>query len=139
VKHVLLGLVAGPVLLLAAAPPAHTYQPPQTLRLHVVGDSDIRTPRGYIAIDKDYGPSGAQVGSDVTTCRAASRPATTARCGVGVGLADGLLIITFTETEGNPVFRGTVTGGTGTYRHATGTVTGHEEPNGAAVQITLHY
>jgi hypothetical protein len=138
-KHALLGLFAAPVLLLAAAPPAHTHQPPKTLRLHVVGDSDIRTPRGYIAIDKDYGPSGKQVGSDVTTCRAASRAATTARCDVGLGLAGGLLTITFTETEASPVFHGTVTGGTGAYRNATGTVTGHEERNGATVRITLRY
>lgn len=73
----------------------------------------------------------------MTTCRAASRTATTARCDAGVALAGGLLIVSFTETQGSPVFHGTVTGGTDAYRGITGTVTGHEEPHGAAVRITL--
>ena len=62
----------------------------------------------------------------------------TARCDVGLGLAGGLITITFTESDGSSTAYGRVTGGSGDYAGARGRVVIHERDNGADVTLTFH-
>ena len=118
------------------AHPAH--ETTQVLHLRVAPVSFIDTSPGYVAIDDDFDLTGAKVGSDVTTCRPAPGDNETARCDVGLGLAGGLLTITFTESDTSATAYGRVTGGTGAYTGVRGSVVIKEGDDGAYVTLTLH-
>lgn len=105
----------------------------QTLHLHVAPLTDVDTTSGFVAANADRTPDGQTVGFDVTTCRQTSSGPT---CDVGLGLAAGMLLLSFTPGDGD-TFTGVVTGGTGDYAHAKGTVLVHETGDGADATISL--
>ncbi|HTY73005.1 MAG TPA: hypothetical protein VMI11_11355 [Actinomycetes bacterium] len=108
---------------------------------HLVESSDFGWSTGYVSIDRDYTAKKVQFASDITTCRAHSSTATRARCDVALGLRGGLITLTFEAVQGASTEHGTVTGGTGEYRHARGSVTIVEGTNGSGPSTadwTLH-
>jgi hypothetical protein len=130
---VVAAVAAAPAALLQVAPAAADSPRTDVLRLHVAPLEDVDTGAGFVAANRDLTQDGHVVGYDVTTCRSESNgPA----CDVGLGLARGLLLITFTPGDGD-TFTGVVTGGTGTYAHAKGSVLIHETSDGADATITL--
>jgi hypothetical protein len=129
------GLTAGVV---AAAPalsrPSHSDH--HTRHLQVVPVSDLSTSNGFVAVNNDLNASGEQVGSDVTTCRGQRTQPQLARCDVALALSGGIIEITFTMKAGVSTAKGVVTGGTGTFRGASGTVEIHEL-GGSRADVTL--
>ena len=105
-------------------------------------------PSGYVSLDQDYALSGQRIGSDVTTCHAATPTATSptaasASCYAAIALKAGLVTVAFTETTSSATIHGTVLGGAGRYHHATGTITIVETnndtgPSTAEWTLTLH-
>jgi hypothetical protein len=89
--------------------------------------------------DKDINLAGKVIGYDIL--RFSFNPKTnTTSIGAAIDLNGGFLYGQLRESEG-PVTRGVVTGGTGTYRGATGTITATTLDNDGtktAVSITYH-
>ena len=129
---------ATPALATTADQPHPTHERTQVLHLRVTPVSFIDTFPGYVAIDDDFDLNGAKVGSDVTTCRPVPGDNSTARCDVGLGLAGGLITITFTESDTSTTAYGRVTSGTGAYTGVRGPVVINEGADGADVTLTLH-
>ena len=126
-------MAATPATLLQIAPAAADSPKTGVLRLHVAPLADVDTDAGFVAANRDLTQDGRVVGYDVTTCRPeAKRPV----CDVGLGLAHGLLLLSFTPGDGD-TFTGSVTGGTGAYEHAKGSVLIHETGDGADATITF--
>ena len=132
--------LATPALATGAPAAAPTkVEPPriEVMHLTVVPVSFIDTNPGYVSIDDDFNRKGEQVGSDVTTCRPVKGDPERAVCDVGLGLAGGLITITFWQSDDSNVAHGKVTGGTGAYAGVTGTVLIREGEERARVRLTL--
>jgi hypothetical protein len=88
--------------------------------------------------DKDVSKAGKIIGYDVL--RFSFNPKTnTTSIGAAVDLNGGFLYGVMRESDG-PVTRGTVTGGTGTYRGATGTITAKAlGQDGTKTAVTITY
>jgi hypothetical protein len=85
--------------------------------------------------EKDVNSAGKIIGFDVINVQV--DPATHKPSGgVTVSLNGGFLHGTLKITN-NPVIHGTVTGGTGTFKGATGTITGNQ--SGARTAVTITY
>jgi hypothetical protein len=65
----------------------------------------------------------------VTTCRASAPSATSASCDAALAFKQGIVEISFTEKQGSSNINGLVTGGSGIYDHARGTVSITEGSN----------
>ena len=88
--------------------------------------------------DKDVSKAGKVIGYDIL--RFSFNPKTnTTSIGVAVDLKGGFLYGVMRESDG-PVTRGTVTGGTGTYWGATGTITAKTlGQDGTKTAVTITY
>ena len=87
---------------------------------------------------KDVTKAGKVIGYDVL--RFAFNPKTnTTSINVAIGLSGGFLYGVLAEASG-PVIHGTVTGGTGAFKGATGTITAKPlDQNGARTAVTITY
>ena len=87
--------------------------------------------------DKDVDKAGKVIGFDVL--RFAFDPKTgTTSIGVALDTAGGFLYSVLHESS-TPVTHGTVTGGTGTYAGATGTITAKSNKAGTRTAVTITY
>lgn len=87
--------------------------------------------------DKDVSKAGKVIGYDVL--RFTFKPKTnTASIGVAVDLKGGFLYGVMRES-GAPVLHGTVTGGTGAFAGAKGTITARSNKNGSRTAVTIRY
>jgi hypothetical protein len=88
--------------------------------------------------DNDINPAGKTIGYDIL--RFSFNPKTNATSiGAAIGLHGGFLYGQLRESEG-PVTRGVVTGGTGTYRGASGTITAKTLDNdGTKTAVSITY
>jgi hypothetical protein len=98
---------------------AHAGAKSNVVRFVAVQVSQKPTPRGFIIKDNDF-INGRRVGRDTLTCLATQ---TKANCGLLVvlpgGTIKGKLVLVFSRSKG----QGTITGGTGKYAGAKGTLT----------------
>ena len=90
------------------------------------------------AADKDLNKAGKVIGYDVL--RFSFNPKTnTTSIGVAVDLSGGFLYGAMTESDG-PVTHGTVTGGTGAFKGAAGTITAKAlDQTGTRIAVTITY
>jgi hypothetical protein len=132
-----LSLALPPGLSAAQLPPSPgNHSAPRTWHLKVVPVSDLSTKDGFVAVNDDLNASGRKVGSDVTTCRGTGAQPQRARCDVALALGGGLIELTFTMRSGDSTANGVVTGGTGAFSGARGTVQIHET-GGSHADVTL--
>jgi hypothetical protein len=89
----------------------------------------------FVLTDNDVA-SGKTIGHDVLYCTDAGTGAT--HCRVAIAQKGGLLYAQFALSETTGALKGTVTGGTGSFAHADGTLTG-QSVSQKDVKITLHY
>jgi hypothetical protein len=121
-------------------PAASAHPLPHTVKFTSVQESATQfSPTTGVAQDKDVNPAGKVIGYDVI--RFVLDPkARVATLVVAVDLQGGFLYGQLRETS-SPVLHGTVTGGTGAYRGATGTITARtldQDGDRTAVTITYH-
>lgn len=89
------------------------------------------------AEDKDVNKAGKVIGFDVL--RFSFNPKTkTATLGVAVAIKGGFLYGVLHESRG-PISRGRVTGGTGTFHGAAGTITAKSNKAGSQTAVTITY
>ena len=100
--------------------------------------SENFSPTSGIQQDKDVNPAGRVIGYDVL--RFAFDPqAKTGSIGVTLDLAGGFLYGSLRQGDG-PVARGRVTGGTGGFQGATGSITATQlDQNGDRTAVTITY
>jgi hypothetical protein len=89
---------------------------------------------GFTEADKLRNKSGRALGTDVSDCTPVS--STKADCTGVVGLDGGLLDARFSVSLSTGAIKGTITGGTMSYRHVTGTITGSSFNGGAHLTVT---
>jgi hypothetical protein len=108
----------------SAAPhsgPAHNAS--HTLKFTTVVVKRVAFTRTNFGLQEtDVNSAGKTIGFDNVNIRSTSR--TSARADVAVDVKGGFLYGTVTTTNGGKTFSGKVTGGTGTFKGATGTITG---------------
>ncbi len=123
-------------ILLPAAASAHAVS--HTLTFTAVQQATVsfsKTTGG--SADKDVDQAGKVIGFDVL--RFVFNPKTgTASIGVALDTAGGFLYGVLHESSG-PVTHGTVTGGTGAYAGATGTITATSNKAGTRTAVTITY
>jgi hypothetical protein len=112
-------ITAGTAAVAAAMPnPATAAQIRHTLTLTVKPNGPQIDQGKYLAAsDTDY-QGKTLVGRDVISCVFAA----VATCDVSIALKNGILLGHFIEKPDNSI-HGKITGGSGRYRHATGTIT----------------
>jgi hypothetical protein len=120
-------------------PAANAHGMTQTLRFTSVQQATANlSPTTGASEDKDITQTGAVIGYDIL--RFSFNPKTnTTWIGAAIDLNGGFVYGQMRESE--PVTRGVVTGGTGTYRGATGTITAKtvgQDGTMTAVAITYH-
>jgi hypothetical protein len=123
----------------SAQPVPQTYAHARTLKFTSVQQAAVNfSPTTGAQQDKDVNPAGKVIGFDVL--RFSFNPKTkTAAIGATVDLPGGFLYGQLRESEG-PVSRGTVTGGTGAFQGATGTITATSlDENGSRTAVTITY
>lgn len=91
---------------------------------------------GFTEADKLRNKSGTALGTDVSDCTPVS--STKADCTGVLGLDGGLLDARFSLDFSTGAIKGTITGGTLSYRHATGTITGSSFSGGAHLTLSYH-
>jgi hypothetical protein len=91
---------------------------------------------GFTEADKVRTKAGKTLGTDVSDCAPVS--STKANCTAVVGLDGGLLDARFSLNFATGAIKGSITGGTMTYRHATGTVTGTSFNGGSHLTVSYH-
>ena len=115
---VVLGTTAA--LVLPAVASAHSNM--HTLKFTVVTNNFVPlTKTTYAAQETDVNSTGKIIGFNEGTITFTGNTGTAA---VAFVRADGFLYGTFTTTNGGKTLTGTVTGGTGAFNEATGTITG---------------
>ena len=88
--------------------------------------------------DKDVNKAGKVIGFDVA--RVVFNPhANSLSIGVAITNAGGFLYGTLRQSASSPVSHGTVTGGTGIYAGATGTITATSNKAGDKLAVTITY
>ena len=88
--------------------------------------------------EKDVNSAGKIIGYDVTNFQ--FNPTTnTASGGVALSTSSGFLYGALKFTSTSNVVHGTVTGGTGAYKGATGTITGIQNKAGTQTAVTITY
>jgi hypothetical protein len=108
-------------LVLPAAASAHNAS--HTLKFTTVVVKRVAFTRTNFGLQEtDVNSTGKTIGFDNVNIRFTSR--TSARADVAVDVKGGFLYGTVTTTNGGKTFSGKVTGGTGTFKGATGTITG---------------
>jgi hypothetical protein len=124
---------------LVPAASAHPITHTHTLKFTSVQQAALSfSPTTGAQQDKDVNPAGKVIGFDVL--RFTYNPTTkTAVLGATVDLPGGFLYGQLHESDG-PVSRGTVTGGTGAFQGATGTITATTlDENGSRTAVTIIY
>ena len=107
-------------LVLPAAASAHSAT--HTLKFTVVTNKFVPlTKTTYAAQETDVNSTGKIIGFNEGTITFTGN---TGKAAVAFVRADGFLYGTFTTTNGGKTLTGTVTGGTGAFNEATGTITG---------------
>ena len=89
------------------------------------------------AEDKDISKAGKVIGYDVLRFTF-NQKTNTVSIGVAVDTKGGMLYGVLRESRG-PVSRGKVTGGTGTFHGAAGTITARSNKNGTKTAVTITY
>jgi hypothetical protein len=89
----------------------------------------------FVSTDNDV-HSGKTIGRDVLSCTDSGTGAS--HCHVAFAQKGGFLYAKFALTDTTGVLKGTVTGGTGSYAHAKGTLAGQAVSH-KKVRITLRY
>ena len=88
--------------------------------------------------EKDVNSAGKIIGYDVTNFQ--FHPATnTASGGVALSTSGGFLYGALKFTSTSNVVHGTITGGTGAFKGATGTITGTQNKAGTQTAVTITY
>jgi hypothetical protein len=120
-------------------PAASARAVPRTLAFTSVQRATTQfSPTAGAAEDKDVSKAGKVIGYDVLRF-SHNRKTNTTSIGVAVDLKGGFLYGVLRESDG-PVTHGTVTGGTGTYRGATGTITARTlGQDGTRTAVTITY
>jgi hypothetical protein len=96
------------------------------------------SPAVSVSAHKDVSKAGKVIGYDILRFSPNRKTGATS-IGVAVGLKGGYLYGVLRESNG-PAVHGTVTGGTGTYRGATGTITARPlNQNGSRTAVTITY
>lgn len=122
----------GAVLLPAVASAHSTTHTLKFTAITLKGANFSKTAGG--SAEKDVNSAGRIIGFDVINVQidpTTHKPSG----GVTLGTTGGFLYGTLKLTQ-NPVIHGTVTGGTGTFKGATGTITANQSGNRTAVTIT---
>jgi hypothetical protein len=89
---------------------------------------------GFTEADKVHAKSGTTVGTSVSDCTPAS--STKAGCTGAIALKGGLIDARFALNFTNGHISGKITGGTMSYKHATGTIAGTSVNGGSHLTIT---
>ena len=122
-------------LVLPAVASAHSAA--TTLKFTAVTAKSISfTKTSFGNQETDVSSVGKTIGFDVVYINAASRTSATANA--TFALKGGLLYATAITTNGGKTFKGKVTGGTGAFKGATGTLTGKSISN-TKTAITIVY
>ena len=121
-------------------PAASAHPVSHTLKFTTVEEGQVAFSRTVsVAQDKDVSPAGKVIGYDVI--RFLYNPRTnTGAISATIDLEGGFLYGQLRQTD-NPVSHGTVTGGTGAFKGATGTITAkalNQQDTRTAVTITYH-
>jgi hypothetical protein len=121
-------------------PAASAHPVSHTLKFTTVEEGQVAFSRTVsVAQDKDVSPAGKVIGYDVI--RFVYNPRTsTGTISAAIDLEGGFLYGQLRQT-GSPVSHGTVTGGTGAFKGATGTITAkalNQQDTRTAVTITYH-
>jgi hypothetical protein len=134
-KTALVPVVAAAI---AAVPASSAIASSGSTTLHLVATttSNVNQPHGVSFTDVLRNTNGKKVGNDLGECVFTSNHA--AACEVGVALDGGVLVGTFTITQGNQhVFHGKIVRGSGAYSGAKGHFTAISR--GKTTRITLTY
>jgi hypothetical protein len=118
---------------------AVTAHATHTLKFKAVEISSNNTSKtSFVNVDKDV-RRGKKIGGDVINCRA-NATFTHIHCNVAAALKRGIVYGTFNLTQGhNNLHNGKITGGVGTFKGVTGTITGTSAGhNNEHVTITYH-
>ncbi len=108
-----------------------------TLHVTAKRTAEVQFPkRGFTEADKLRSKSGKTLGTAVSDCTPVS--STKADCTGVAGLDGGLLDSHFSLNFSTGAIKGTITGGTMSYRHATGTITGSSFNGGSHLTVTYH-
>lgn len=121
-------------------PAASAHPVPHTLKFTTVEEGQVSFSKTLrVAQDKDVSPAGKVIGYDVI--RFVYNPRTsTGAISATIDLQGGFLYGQLRQTS-SPVSPGTVTGGTGAFQGATGTITVralNQEDTRTAVTVTYH-
>jgi hypothetical protein len=136
-RTTLLATSGAAIALLVLSAGATASDSHHTLHLSAKRAAEVRYESGgFTEADKLRSKSGKAVGTDVADCTPVS--STKADCTGVVGLAGGLLDSRFSLSFATGAIKGTITGGTMAYRHATGTITGSSFNGGAHLTIAYH-
>lgn len=123
----------------AAAVPSVAASETKTVTQHFDAKSSssplVLGKTSYVLTDNDVA-KGKKIGHDVLYCTDTGTG--TAHCHVAFAQKGGLLYAKFALTDTTGVLKGTVTGGTGRFADARGTLAGQASSQ-KAVAITLHY
>jgi hypothetical protein len=132
------GIAATVVAATAAGVPALAAGSAKTVTQHFHAKSSSSvlafSRTAYVSTDNDV-KSGKTIGRDVLSC---TDTAGTSRCHVAFAQNGGFLYAKFSLADTTGVLKGTVTGGTGAFAHAKGTLAG-QAMSQKDVTITLHY
>jgi hypothetical protein len=133
------GGVATVVAATAAAMPALAASGTKTVIEHFDAKSSssalMLSKADYVLTDSDV-RSGKTIGRDVLSCTDTGTG--TSHCHVAFAQKGGFLYAKFALTDKTGALKGTITGGTGSFAHARGTLAG-QAVSKKDVTITLHY
>ena len=133
------GLAATVVAATAAAMPALAASDAKTVTQHFDAKSSASplffSKTSFASTDKDV-RGGKTIGRDVLSCTDAGQGSS--HCYVAFAQKGGLLYVKFALSDKTGALKGTVTGGTGSFAHANGTLAGQAVSH-SDVKITLHY
>ena len=131
--------VATATVAAAVAGPAMAASGTKTVTQHFDAQSSSSplqlSKTSYVLTDNDVA-GGKTIGHDVLYCTDTGTGAS--HCSVAFAQKGGLLYAQFALSDATGALKGTVTGGTGSFAHAKGTLTG-QAISQKDVKITLHY
>jgi hypothetical protein len=133
------GLAAAVLATTALAVPALAADGAKTVTQHFdakSSSSPLTFGKTSYALTDDDVTHGKKIGRDVLFCTDTGKG--TSHCHVAIAQKGGLLYAKFALADTTGALKGAVTGGTGTFAHANGTLAGRAVSH-HDVKITLHY
>jgi hypothetical protein len=123
------GVGVGTSVAASSAPTSHTL----TFKSKQVSSKRLKS--AVINVDKDV-KAGKYIGNDVV--RFTFTKKNSAKATVAAAFKGGLIYASFNSTQNGTISAGKVTGGTGQFKNATGTITGHSTKSGDE-KVTITY